>query len=48
MQLLRMAAFTGQYEWNLPALFRSNRVKTAIKRYAGPGDMDGSAGESGL
>jgi hypothetical protein len=34
MQLLRIAAFTGEHERNLPALFRSHRVKTAIKRYA--------------
>ncbi len=34
MQLLRIAAISGEHERNLPALFRSHRVKTAIKRYA--------------
>jgi hypothetical protein len=45
MQLLRIAAFTGEHEWDLPALFHSHRVKTAIKRYAtgsrGVGDNTG-------
>lgn len=48
MQLLRMAAFSGEYKWNLPTLFRSNRVKIVNKGGAGPGYLDASAGEPEL